>query len=246
MTTSGPLCALFGSAGEPPSPTELAWYRDLLPADAGTLIEPMCGYGRLLVPLVESGFCVHGVDASAAMLAECESRLARAACTTTLFRQDVAELNVPFRYAAAFIGGGAFQRLIDAERARTALARIRAHLVEPGLLLLDLHVPAESAQRIAAPLVEVRSAVLHDGSRIAQRSETTMYPEARLARTQSRYVHRRGHDLLREETESFALTWYEPEDIMALVQCAGFRDVVVGASAGTAADGRAFSIRARA
>ena len=156
------------------------------------------------------------------MLAQCEARLLRASLATTLFRQNVAELNVPFRYGAAFIGGGAFQHLIDIERARAALRRIRAHLIEPGLLLLDLYVPPESAQRIAAPLVEVRSLSLADGSRIALRSETTMYPDARLARTESRYVHRRGHDLLGEETETQALTWYAPDDIVALIRAAGF------------------------
>ena len=247
MSVPGSLCALFGSAGEPcATDAELAWYREQLPRDEGTLVELMCGYGRLLVPLVESGLNVHGVDASVAMLAECESRLSRASLTTTLVRQDIAELNVPFRYGAAFIGGGAFQRLIDVERARAALTRIRAHLVDPGLLLLDLYVPAESAQRIAAPLVEVRSTSLADGSRIALRSETTMYPDARLARTESRYVHRRGHDLLREETESLALTWYAPDDIVAIARDAGYRDVVVGEAARATLDAHAFSIRAHA
>ena len=53
---------------------------------------------------------MHGVDASAAMLAECEAELARAELSVPLFRQDIAELNLPFRYGAAFIAGGSFQR----------------------------------------------------------------------------------------------------------------------------------------
>src|SRR5947207_9256175 len=121
MAVAGPLGALFASTeGSPPSAEELAWYDEQLPRDAGTLVELMCGYGRLLVPLAEAGFSVHGVDGSVAMLAQCEARLLRASLATTLFRQNVAELNVPFRYGAAFIGGGAFQHLIDIERARAA------------------------------------------------------------------------------------------------------------------------------
>jgi len=241
------LRARFASAEEPrASDAELAWYRDQLPRDAGTFVDLMCGYGRLLVPLVEAGVGLHGVDASAAMLAECEAHLSRAARAATLLRQDIGELNVPFRYAAAFVGGGAFQCLVDAARARTALERIHAHLVDPGVLVLDLYVPAESKQRIAAPLVEVRSATLADGSRIALRSETTMYPDAHIARTESRYVHRRGRDLLCEENETRALTWYAPDDIVALVQDAGFRDIVVLASPRTIAEGPAFAVRARA
>jgi cyclopropane fatty-acyl-phospholipid synthase-like methyltransferase len=243
---SGQLHALFACAENPrASDAEIAWYRAHLPLAAGTSLELMCGAGRLLAPLIEAGMSVHGVDDSAAMLAECEARLSATKAGATLFRQNIGELNVPFRYGAAFIASGSFQSLA-VDRARAALLRIRAHLVEPGLLLLDLYVPSESAQRIAAPLVEVRSATLADGSRIALRSETTMYPDARLARIETRYVHRRGHDLLAEENETSSLTWYTPDDITTLLRDAGYRDTAVGASPRQGGDEQTFSVTARA
>jgi SAM-dependent methyltransferase len=247
VTACGPLCARFESAAAPRAPdAEIAWYRERLPRGAGSVLEAMCGHGRLLVPLLEAGAQIHGVDVSSAMLAECAALLARASLTTPLFRQDITELNLPFRYGAAFIAGGSFQHLTDVDRARAALARIRAHLVDPGYLFLDLYVPAERTQRIAAPLVEVRSTSLADGSRIALRSETTMHPDARFARTELRYVHRRGHDLLGEEGELRVVVWYAPDDIANLVGEAGFREVEVGPPAHDAGEGTAFSISARA
>ena len=247
MASYGPLCAEFYDADKPVAAAEeVAWYRERLPRDAGPLLEPMCGSGRLLVPLVEDGYNVHGADASVAMLARCEARLGQAPREARLFRQDVAELNLPFRYAAAFIAAGSFQLITDPARARAALVHLRTHLVDPGVLLLDFFVPADGEQRIAAPLVEVRSVVLNDGTRIALRSETTMYPDARLARTDSRYVHRRGHDLLAEENEAIALTWYAPEDAAALVTEAGYRDVAIEASPRIPASGSAFALRAHA
>jgi len=241
----GPLCALFYDADKPvASAGELAWYAERLPRDEGPLLEPMCGSGRLLVPLVAAGFNVHGVDASAAMLAHCESRLGRGG-EARIFRQDVAELNLPFRYAAAFIAAGSFQLVTDPARARAALAHIRSHLVGPRLLVLDLFVPGEGEQRIAAPLVEVRTVSLADGTRIALRSETTMHPDARLARTASRYVHRRGNDLIGEESETTALTWYAPDDVDALIRAAGYADVEIGPSPRPDAGGMTFSLVAR-
>jgi len=247
MTAYGPLSARFYDADKPHAPAaELHFYAAALPRDAGGILEPMCGSGRLLVPLAEAGFGIDGADASAAMLARCETRLARSnpPREARLFRQDIAELNVPFRYAAAFIAAGSFQLLTDPLQAREALVQVRAHLVDPGVLLIDLFVPPEGEQRIAAPLIEVRSVTLDDGTRIALRSETTMYPDARLARTESRYVHRRGPALLGEETESLALTWYSPEDIAALVRAAGFSTVVVGPAARPDIPGDGFSVRA--
>ena len=246
MSGAGALHTRFTCAENPrASEAEIAWYRARLPQAAGTSLELMCGNGRLLAPLIEAGMSVHGVDASAAMLAECEARLSAITTDATVFRQNIGELNVPFRYGAAFIACGSFQSLA-VDCARAALLRIRAHLIEPGLFLLDLYVPSESAQRIAAPLVEVRSATLADGSRIALRSETTMYPDARLARIETRYVHRRGHDLIAEENETASVTWYTPDDITALLHEAGYRDVAVGESPRDDRDEQTFSVTALA
>ncbi len=110
------------------------------------------------------------------------------------------------------------------------LERVRAHLVGPARLFLDLFVPGEGDQRIAAPLVELRTVALADGTRIALRSETTMDADARLARTVSRYVHRRGHALIAEESETTSYTWYAPDDVAALVRAAGYVDVDIGDS----------------
>ena len=126
-----------------------------LPRDAGTLLDAMTGSGGLLVPLLDAGFNVHGADASETALARCSARLKSIGRSTQLFRQSVTALNLPFRYGAAFISGGAFQSLTERVAALDALLRIRAHLIDPGLLLLDLFVPGEAAHPPGAPIVEL-------------------------------------------------------------------------------------------
>ena len=246
MASYGPLCTLFYDADKPAAPdAEVAWYAQRLPRDAGLLLELMCGSGRLLVPLAAQGFKLHGVDSSAAMLASCEARVAAHGIEAPLFRQDLTQLNLPFRYAAAFVAVGSFQLITDPGAALLALQRIRAHLVDPGLLLLDMFVPAESELRLGAPLVEVRTARLDDGSQIALRSESTVWADARMVRTEYRYAHRRGAPRLAEEHESISLTWYTPAEISALLAEAGYRDVTTGASPQVSSDGRVFSVTAR-
>ena len=129
----GTLGTLFHDAENPrASESEVAWYAAHLPRDAGLVLEAMAGSGRLLLPLIEAGFQMHGVDASAARIASCERRLAASGYKAQIYRQDVAALNLPSRYAAALIAGGSFQSLIDPVAALDALLRIRAHLVEPA------------------------------------------------------------------------------------------------------------------
>lgn len=229
-TAVGPLAATFFDALHPRAgDDEASWYAQRL-GPAGTLaLDVMCGSGRVLVPLVERGLKVHGVDASPPMIARCEQKLAALSLAATLFRQDVTALNVPFRYGAAFVAGSAFDAIADPAAAAQALASLRAHLVDPGLLVIACHVPETSLQRLAAPLVEVRSAKLDDGSQIVLRSESTWTEGARATRSQRRYTHRRGTERLAEENELVRATWYEPADILELARSAGFADAATEA-----------------
>lgn len=244
MDAFGPLSAQFRDADRPVAPdAEVDWYAGRIPPDALAL-DVMCGYGRLLAPLAARGRKVHGVDLSAAMLARCEARVPAGAVPT--FRQDVAQMNLPFRYGCALIADAAFQLLVEPRLAAAALERIRAHLVDPGLLVVDCRVPPPSVQRLGAPLVEVRTVKLADGAQIALRSETTWSAEARLAHAANRYAHRRGAQRLAEEHERIAWTWYPADECRDLVLAAGFRHVEIGPPARADDDGDAYSLIARA
>ena len=250
MAAYGRLCTLFYDADKPrASDAEVAWYASRLPSDAGPALEAMSGSGRLLVPLLAQRRNVHGTDNSPAMIASCEARLAAAGLATPLFRQDIAALNVPFRYAAAMVAAGSFQLLTDPTAARKALERIRAHLVDPGLLLMDLYVPAEAAHPPGAPVVQVQTLTLPDGTKVARRAEVFVDVEGRRIDIKSRYEQRERATITAREDETLVLTWYGEDEIVALLQDAGYRDVTVGTTAreGDAMpDGeRRFSVRAR-
>ncbi len=242
----GPICTQFYDADKPrASDAELAWYAARLPKDAGPVLEGMCGSGRLLLPLLQQGFHVHGVDTSAAMLASCEARLAIAGLSTTLFRQDLAELNAPFRYGAVFIAAGSFQLLADPVSSKSALERIHAHLVPPGLLLLDLTIPEAALHPPAAPLVEVRAVTLPDGERITLRSETLVNTHARQLGVALRYEKRVRSQRITREDASLVLTWYDEAQIRALLDDSGYVDVTIEPAAYASLGERAFGVRAR-
>jgi hypothetical protein len=247
MTRYGTLGALFRDLGEPrASETEVAWYAARLPRGAGPVLEVMAGAGRLLVPLLEAGLQVHGVDASEAMLATCAKRITEAGRTTQLFRQSPAALNLPNRYAAAFIAAGSFQRLADPVTALDALLRIRAHLIDPGLLLLDLFVPAEAQHPPGAPVVEVRTVSSGEGVHFGVRSETSCDIDLRRIDVKMRYERRERATVTAREDEVWTLTWYQEGDATTLLRDAGFRDVRIEHAAWTREDGRHFAVSARA
>lgn len=168
-----------------------------------------------------------------------------------MFRQDAAALNLPLRYAAAFIAGGSFQLLADPVGAQKALERIRAHLVDPGILLLDLYVPAEASHPPGAPVVQVQTVALPDATTIAHRAEIFVDADGRRIDIRSRYEQRERATIRAREDEALALTWYSEDEIIVLLRDAGYRDVAVGPAASPIGDDapegeRRFSVSARA
>lgn len=243
----GPLAALFHDASSPPASTdEVAWYVERLPRDSGSVLEPMSGSGHMLVPLLGEGYAVHGVDVSEPMLASCTARLASAGRDAQLFRQDITALNLPFRYCAAYIADSSFQLLTGRHAAIDALLRLRAHLTEPGLLLLDLSIPDQAEHPPGAAIVDVRHAILADGTQLACRSERVVDRDKRRIRTQSRYERRERSRIVSREDETKLMTWYSEDQITTLLGDAGYRDIRIEAPATVAPNARHFAVSARA
>jgi len=242
---SGPISTQFHDVDHPlADAAELAWYEARLPRDAGPVLDAMCGSGRLLVPLAKRGLHVHGVDSSAARLDACRARLSDASLDAPLFRQNVAELNVPFRYGAVFIGASSFQHIADEKSARAALVRIKAHLVPPGVLLLDLSIPEVAMHPPAAPLVEVRAVKLADGERITLRSETSVNAYAHQLDIAMRYEKRDAGGTIAREDESLTVTWYDDDRIHTLLEAAGFEDITIDPPPRAREGAHAFAVRA--
>ena len=225
-TADDALRARFDDAARPaPADDEIDWYEARLPRDAGLCLDAICGSGRRLVPLVLRGFSMQGADGSAAALALAQARLAAAGREALLYKQELRTLNLPTRYAAAILDGAAFGRIADPVAARIALERLRAHLVGPGLLIVDARVPAFAQARYGAPLVEWMSVSLDDGSAIRMRSETSVDADAKLARTDARYTHRQGSRALAEAHARGAFTWYDGDELAEVLAAAGWRNV---------------------
>lgn len=115
--------------------------------DAGSpVLEVGCGTGRVLIPIARAGVDIVGLDLSPHMLAVCRRRLQEESEAVRgrvrLIEADMRDFDLGSRFTLATIPFRPFQHLLTVEDQLSCLASIRRHLVDDGVLILDLFNPS--------------------------------------------------------------------------------------------------------
>jgi len=202
-------------------------------------LDVACGTGRLLLPYLRAGLDVDGCDVSADMIALCREQAEREGLSPTLLVQPMHELDSPRSYRTVFVCGAfglGSTRAQDVE----ALRRFHRHLEPGGTLVLDHEVPYVDTRRWPFWLAEARGdlpepwpeegqrARAADGSELELRSRlVALDPLEQTMSLELRASLRRDGELLEEEEHRIDLRLYLRNELLLLLEHAGFRDVVV-------------------
>ncbi|MEY2430725.1 MAG: hypothetical protein QOC92_450 [Acidimicrobiaceae bacterium] len=125
---------------------ELSYYRELIRLGDAPVLEAMCGSGRFLVPLLQDGVEIDGMDASADMLEACREKCSRLGLSTSLELQELQTFTPAAVYGLIFCGGGSFGLIVDVADVGASLAHMRAALRPGGRLALEVETPASAAR----------------------------------------------------------------------------------------------------
>jgi SAM-dependent methyltransferase len=121
---------------------DVPFFRELARRSGGPILELMCGTGRVLLPLAESGHAITGVDISPAMLAIARQRLDETGLAAHLIEGDVRDVELPAQtYAMAFVAVNSFMHLETVRDQLATLEIARRALTRRGTLVLDLFNP---------------------------------------------------------------------------------------------------------
>lgn len=206
------------------SEDEFAFYMSYAKEAKGLILEPMCGSGRFLIPLIEAGFRVDGFDASPFMLKAIYEKCNAKNLHPKIWQGFLQDLDLLERYGLIFIPDASFNLILNIEELKLCLQKIYEHLEEGGRFVFEL-VTLKYAERIEVGALNQFSKSRADGKRIVQKVEVLPF-EGQIARTKSDYelVDEEGH-ALKEETEIFNLFLHNPDDIEHWLEEVGFRDV---------------------
>jgi SAM-dependent methyltransferase len=204
----------------------LEFYLQRLKSCTGRVLEPAVGTGRMLIPLIEAGFEVDGLDNSPEMLAVCRARCAERGLDPVLYEGDMGSLSLPERYEAIIIPAGSFLLIEHREESLGALKRFREHLVPGGRLILDLELQTDfSVGTVSTGTVETpQGETITVEAKVVEVNFLEQYSVSHL-----RYEKWRDGELLRTEMQRFPLRWYGVEEFGLVLESLGFTEVVVSA-----------------
>jgi SAM-dependent methyltransferase len=223
VNSYGKLSTAFYDLDKPAAPIDaVGYYLARAIRSRGPVLEPMCGSGRFLLPLLEAGVAIEGVDASPEMLAACRRRAAALGLDATLYEQPLNSLALPRQYALAFVPAGSLGLVHPRTSLRAGLQGLRRHLIAGGTLLVEL-IDKEAYEADAGDSGS-RVADAGGGRTIHYAWRATHDATRDTVRFDGRYELRDAGELLASESEEIVLTLYGAAEIVDELHRAGFSD----------------------
>ena len=202
-----------------------------------------CGTGRLLLPYLRDGLDVDGCDVSADMIALCpeaaeQGRGSSRACTSSRSTSSTCR----GRYRTVFMCGALGVGSTRAED-QEALRRVHDHLEPGGTFVLDNEVPYADGADWECWLPDARATLPRprrkpgkrrigsDGAEYELRSRLLdVDPLERQIRMEMQAFMWRDGELIAEDQHLLTMTLYFKDEIVLMLERAGFVDVTVRAA----------------
>lgn len=106
------------------------------------ILEPLCGSGRFLVPFLERGFDICGIDLSEEML----MKLKEKASNARVRQADLSEYSSEEKYDYIFISSGSVSLFTDIELCKKILGMLKNMLAPEGKLVFAVDTVANVCQ----------------------------------------------------------------------------------------------------
>lgn len=203
---------------------DLPFWRKLMSEPVLRALEVGCGTGRILLPLLQEGFRVDGVDSSATMVQLLREKASEETYQTDIRVQRMEKLDMEKRYSLIFIPGFSLQMVPFRQLLKESLLRFNKHLEPDGRLAVSLFFPWEEMENDQAGDWQLRKEVKRsDGSRLTCQQCSIIDMEEQTLVVKNRYtLSDKSGNQLREELRDVPLLWFYPHEFHLLLEETGF------------------------
>lgn len=220
-------------------PHEIPYFQRFIEQDGQPALDVACGTGRLLLPYLRAGLDVDACDVSADMVALCREKATRAGFSPNLYVQPMHKLDLPRRYRTIYVCG-AFGLGSTRDRDLKALECFHEYLEPGGTLLFDSEAPYADARQWRYWLKDERALLpeasrppggrrrASDGAEYALSSRVVDLDPLEQRVTLEMHAEMWRDDTLQlEETHTLDINLYFKNELLLMLERAGFADVVV-------------------
>ena len=190
-----------------------------------SILEPLCGSGRFLIPFWERGFDITGMDSSKEMLA----KLRQKAPNAKAIQADIASYEPNEEFDYIFISSGSVSLFTDMSLCRKILRNMKSLLKKGGKFVFAVDTVANRCPDD----VDYQSSIsikTKEGFDLILKSKNYFDEQSRTQFSPSIYELYDGTELIQSETMDFQTHLYELGEIEPYLRDIGFTKVVVYSS----------------
>jgi len=214
----GQLCTEFYDADKNFSPNdEVSFYLHIFSKN-DLVLEPMCGSGRLLIPLLQAGLNIHGIDNSKAMLESCKKRAKSLNLIPVLIESNIEDIFLPEKYDGIIIPLGSLQLFYPREVAFNVLQIFKNHLKPNGKLIMDLFIPWDALYKDNEEEFNTREIKTSDGSIIKSTHHNKANKYEQIISCENNYKKYINNKLTMEEKENMHICWYYRYEVELILE----------------------------
>lgn len=236
-----PVPAPGGKAGPPaPSPYvrpdlydmlfesldfDLGLYTTLARAAKGPVLELACGTGRVMIPMLQTGADVEGVDLFPTMIERCKAKARAEGFTPRIHHATMAAFEIPRRFAVIVIPFNAFAHNLTSEEQLACLSRCARHLQPGGQLVIDVFSPSPAmlAEAPGVRTLELEASHAETGLPVRLYDSRTLDPVRQIQHSviEIEALDARGSVAAVDRFETDT-RWVWPVEMHLLLRAAGF------------------------
>ncbi|MCC7147041.1 MAG: class I SAM-dependent methyltransferase [Phycisphaeraceae bacterium] len=187
---------------------------------SNSVLELACGTGRIAIPVARTNISVVGLDASKNMLAEAKEKSQAAGVRVEWVQADMRHFDLARKFSLVILANNSLCHLLTYHQLAECLACVRRHLEPQGKFIVDVFVPSLSILlRDATQRSDFSKFVDSDGCAVAVTSQNRYEMDTQINRVQIFAKDSQG----KEETSSFDMRMYFPQELDALLGYNGFQ-----------------------
>lgn len=230
LTTYGNLCTEVYEITKPLGReySDVPYFIQHLSQIGGRILEGMVGTGRLLIPLLEAGLNVEGIDTSPNMLAACKRNCATRDLNPVLYQGSIENLDIPGKFSAIVVTLGSFMLLGNRTAAIAALQAFARHLEPNGKIFIDLGLPVsfntENTVKQREPIQGL------DDSVIVMQTSSWIDWIKQIEHSLIRYEKWKDGKLIDTELQHLPLHWFGQEEFIMCLREHGYVNITLCAN----------------